>query len=77
MIVTCRMASCPYFNQQGFCTKLSVVSINEMGMCSVIWKKKGQQMEMRQQVMPFTDEMYPKEHIVILDAEINNDVNNV
>ena len=37
-----------------------------MGMCSVLWRK-GQQ---RQLTMPFTEEMYPKDPITIIDAEI-------
>ena len=37
-----------------------------MGMCSVLWRR-GQQ---RQLTMPFTEEMYPKDPITIIDAEI-------
>ena len=37
-----------------------------MGMCSVLWRR-GQQ---RQLIMPFTEELYPKDQITIIDAEI-------
>ena len=37
-----------------------------MGMCSVLWRR-GQQ---RQLIMPFTEELYPKDPITIIDAEI-------
>ena len=36
-----------------------------MGMCSVLWRR-GQQ---RQLMMPFTEELYPKDPITIIDAE--------
>lgn len=36
-----------------------------MGMCSVLWRR-GQQ---RQLIMPFTEELYPKDPITIIDAE--------
>jgi len=36
-----------------------------MGMCSVLWRR-GQQ---RQLIMPFTEELYPKDPITIVDAE--------
>jgi len=36
-----------------------------MGMCSVLWRR-GQQ---RQLMMPFTEELYPKDPITIVDAE--------
>lgn len=65
MIVTCKMAHCPYYDNRGFCAKPSVVSIDQMGMCSVLWRR-GQQ---RQLAMPFTEEMYPRELINIVDAE--------
>ena len=37
-----------------------------MGMCSVLWRR-GQQ---KQLMMPFTEELYPKDPITIIDAEI-------
>lgn len=37
-----------------------------MGMCSVLWRR-GQQ---RQLIMPFTEKLYPKDPITIIDAEI-------
>jgi len=37
-----------------------------MGMCSVLWRR-GQQ---RQLIIPFTEELYPKDPITIIDAEI-------
>ena len=36
-----------------------------MGMCSVLWRR-GQQ---RLLAMPFTEELYPKDPITIIDAE--------
>ena len=36
-----------------------------MGMCSVLWRR-GQQ---RLLAMPFTEELYPKDPITIVDAE--------
>lgn len=65
MIVTCKMAQCPYYDNRGFCAKTAVVSIDEMGMCSVLWRK-GQR---RQLAMPFNGEAYPRESINIVDAE--------
>lgn len=64
MIVSCKMAQCPYHDERGYCAKPTVLGIDQMGMCSVLWRK-GQQ---RQLIMPFTDEMYPKDPIVIVDA---------
>lgn len=66
MIVACKMAQCPYYDNRGYCAKPTVVSIDEMGMCSVLWRK-GQQ---KQLMMPFTEEYYPREPITIIDAEI-------
>lgn len=66
MIVACKMTQCPYYDNRGYCAKPTVVSIDEMGMCSVLWRK-GQQ---RQLAQPFTEEYYPKELMTIIDAEI-------
>ena len=41
MIVTCKMTQCPYYNAEGFCSS-KLVNIDELGMCSVIWRQ-GQQ----------------------------------
>lgn len=58
------MKQCPYHDERGYCAKSTVVGIDQMGMCNVLWRK-GQQ---RQLVMPFTDEMYHKDPITIVDA---------
>ena len=65
MIVSCKMTQCPYHDERGYCAKPTVVGIDQMGMCSVLWRK-GQQ---RQLIMPFTEELYPKDLITIVDAE--------
>ena len=65
MIVSCKMAQCPYHDERGYCAKPTVVGIDQMGMCSVLWRR-GQQ---RQLIMPFTEELYPKDPITIVDAE--------
>lgn len=65
MIVSCKMTQCPYHDERGYCAKSTVVGINQMGMCSVLWRR-GQQ---RQLIMPFTEELYPKDPMTIVDAE--------
>ena len=65
MIVSCKMTQCPYHDERGYCAKSTVVGIDQMGMCSVLWRR-GQQ---RQLTMPFTEELYPKDPITIIDAE--------
>ena len=59
------MTQCPYHDERGYCAKSTVVGIDQMGMCSVLWRR-GQQ---RQLMMPFTEELYPKDPITIIDAE--------
>lgn len=66
MIVLCKMTQCPYHDERGYCAKSTVIGIDQMGMCSVLWRR-GQQ---RQLIMPFTEELYPKDPITIIDAEI-------
>lgn len=66
MIVSCKMAQCPYHDERGYCAKPTVVSVDQMGMCSVLWQK-GQPKLL---AMPFTEELYPKDPITIVDAEI-------
>ena len=66
MIVSCKMTQCPYHDERGYCAKSTVVGIDQMVMCSVLWRR-GQQ---RQLMMPFTEELYPKDPITIIDAEI-------
>ena len=65
MIVSCKMTQCPYHDGRGYCAKPTVVGIDQLGMCSVLWRR-GQQ---RQLTMPFTEELYPKDPITIIDAE--------
>ena len=65
MIVSCKMAQCPYHDDTAYCAKPTVIGIDQMGMCNVLWRR-GQQ---RQLIMPFTEELYPKDPITIVDAE--------
>lgn len=65
MIVSCKMTQCPYHDERGYCAKSTVVGIDQMGMCSMLWRR-GQQ---RPLIMPFTEELYPKDPITIVDAE--------
>lgn len=65
MIVSCKMAQCPYHDERGYCAKPTVVGIDQMGMCSVLWRR-GQQ---RLLAMPFTEELYPRDPITIVNAE--------
>lgn len=69
MTIACKMIQCPYYDTRGFCAKPTVVSIDENGMCAVIWKR-GQR---RQLVYPFTDDMYLKKPIIIEDAAMQVD----
>lgn len=64
MIVSCKMAQCPYYDNRGFCAKKDVLNIDEMGMCSVLWRK-GQQRFLES---PFTIDRYPREEIMIVDV---------
>lgn len=66
MIISCKMTQCPYHDGRGYCAKSTVVGIDQMGMCSVLWRR-GQQ---KQLTMPLTEELYPKDPITIIDAEI-------
>ena len=68
MIVKCKVNQCPYYNKQGFCVKKEVLMIDELGMCSVIWRK-GQKRVLQ---TPFTDTLYPKEQLTILNV-VKND----
>lgn len=61
MTVTCRMKQCCYHNENGFCAKPIAVSIDQMGMCSVLWRK-GQQRQVRERL--------ERDKIIIDDAEI-------
>ena len=64
MIVSCKMVQCPYHDERGYCAKPTVVGIDQMGMCSMLWRK-GQP---RLLAMPFTEELYPKDPITIVNA---------
>lgn len=63
MIVKCKLSQCPYY-KDNFCIKSEVVGIDQNGMCSVPWRKGQQRILQR----PFTDELYPKKKINIVDA---------
>ena len=65
MLVRCKMIHCPYYDNREFCSKPTIVGIDEMGMCSVLWRK-GQQKLLK---LPFDDKNYPKEKAVIIDVE--------
>ena len=54
------MVQCPYYDNKGFCAKSEVISIDQLGMCSVLWKK-GQQ-----RVSPMSAMRKP---IMIIDAK--------
>lgn len=64
MTISCKMQQCPYNDNRGFCAKPTVMGIDQMGMCSVIWRK-GQR---RMFPTPFTDEKYSKDPIIILES---------
>ena len=66
MTVSCKMTQCPYYDERGYCAKPTIIGIDQMGMCSVLWRR-GQQ---KQLMMPFTEKLYPKDPITIIDAEI-------
>ena len=62
------MISCPYYDSRGFCAKPVMISINESGMCDVIWKDG----HLKTLVSPFTDEtLYRKELINLVVLENN------
>ena len=65
MTVACRMTQCPYYSNN-FCGKPLAVTIDQMGMCSVLWRK-GQRVPLK---TPFTDQYYPRQSVEIIDAEI-------
>ena len=65
MIVSCKMVQCPFNGGNGHCAKRTVVSIDENGMCSVIWKG-GQGRELTQ---PFNDTNYPKDRLKIIEGQ--------
>lgn len=70
MIVTCLATRCPYNNHSGFCEKPTVININEMGTCSVLWKG----LEARNLTGPLDDkDLYTKEERIIEDAAIEVD----
>lgn len=60
MTVSCKMSQCPHYDINGFCAKPHLVSIDENGMCSVLWKN-GQQRNLG----VITREMYPKTNIIV------------
>ena len=63
MIIKCKVNQCPYYKDE-FCIKSEVVGIDQNGMCGVLWRR-GQQRTLQR---PFTDELYPKKRINIVDA---------
>lgn len=70
MIVTCLAARCPYNDHNGFCGKPVMISINEMGACSVLWKG----LQARSLAGPLDDkDLYTKEARIIEDAAIKVD----
>lgn len=60
MIVSCKMQQCPYHSEYDFCAKPIAVNIDDMGMCTMLWRKG-------QQRMPFTEQIYPKEKIIVIE----------
>ena len=65
MTVACKMIKCPYYSN-GFCGKPIAITIDQMGMCDVLWRK-GHKISLK---TPFTNEYYPRQQIQIIDAEI-------
>lgn len=39
MTIVCKMLECPYHDVRGFCGKPTVIRIDQLGTCSVIWKR--------------------------------------
>lgn len=68
MVVSCKMVQCPYHDEYNFCARPTVVSIDQNGMCNVIWRK-GQS---RMQTISFTNQIYKKNPIIV--EEYINDV---
>ncbi len=63
MIVTCQLQRCPY-NNNGFCAKATVVSIDQSGMCKTVWRK-GRPAAIQPSFK------YPKEEVNIVDVMEN------
>ena len=63
MTVSCKMTQCPY-HDRGFCAKPGAVNIDQMGMCSVLWRKGQQQRTL-------FNKSYTREKIKVIDAEVN------
>lgn len=68
MTVVCKTSSCPYNDNRGFCAK-EVVGIDEMGMCSVLWRR-GQQRE----VILGPDISYFKNPIIIIEENLKETI---
>lgn len=66
MIVSCKMSQCPYHDKYDFCARPTVVSIDQNGMCNVLWRK-GQR---RTSQMPFTEQFYPKDKVIIVEGAV-------
>lgn len=64
MTIVCKMNQCPYNDKKGFCTKPNVISITQLGMCSVLYKGNGQQ-----KLIPWDERFYITEPIEIEEAE--------
>lgn len=60
MTVICKMTQCPYSGGNGFCAKPTAVIIDQLGMCSVLWRK-GQQRTLY-------NDYYPREEVKIINA---------
>ena len=69
MIVSCKMSQCPFYNNYGLCAKPVIVNIDQMGMCSVVWKK-GQQRGVTQQFIEQASKA--KIPINVIEAEFQN-----
>ena len=65
MTVTCKMVECPFHTQDDFCEK-SIVTIDEMGMCKLIWWN-GQQRRLKIPV----EEIYTREKMNIMEGIAN------
>lgn len=65
MMVTCKVTGCPFYNAANFCSKPTVVNIDENGMCGEIWRKGVQ----KQNIPP----VMKREVINVLEADIKNE----
>lgn len=69
MVVSCRMTQCPYYDSRGFCAQPIALEIDQMGMCSVLWRK-GQPRSINSSMGIL------KDPITVIDIS-NNEIKNI